>query len=86
MGLAVGFFAGLAGFTGWIGFLIYLVGFYLQSFFILLEHDKPLTTYFQSPRGLWLDGLTSGLFVTPSTDFQTYVISWTFFYNLAYVY
>ncbi|GAM27599.1 hypothetical protein SAMD00019534_107750, partial [Acytostelium subglobosum LB1] len=74
---AGGCVAGVFGFSGVYGFIFYvLVHLMFCSLYNLKE--KNLQHYFITPKTMWYDSLSSGL--------MTFVLFWTFFYNIIHIY
>ncbi|KAL9653772.1 hypothetical protein ABK040_008637 [Willaertia magna] len=78
--LVFGIVAGVFGFTGFSGFLFYIIASLFSSIIIAIGLPKPFSVQnvFQSWSNVWLGGFMQGLL--------TYILFWTIAYDVVYIF
>ncbi|EGC36724.1 hypothetical protein DICPUDRAFT_31392 [Dictyostelium purpureum] len=70
--------AGVIGFSGLSGFLFYFFVYIIFCSLFALKEKKNLHLYFPNPRSIWFDSVGGGL--------MSYILFWTFLYNIIHIY
>eukprot|EP00002_Diphylleia_rotans_P000777 TRINITY_DN10407_c0_g1_i3.p1 TRINITY_DN10407_c0_g1~~TRINITY_DN10407_c0_g1_i3.p1 ORF type:complete len:114 (-),score=16.11 TRINITY_DN10407_c0_g1_i3:388-729(-) len=78
MAMAAGALTGLLGASGWGGLMLLVLWTLLSTLLLRLRFAHALADYFVSPSSLYSEGL--------SNSCLTFVLFWTFAYNIVYVF
>ena len=70
--------AGIMGFTGLMGFVIFLATTMMLSVMLFLKVSFEPRPFFKKPDDLWTEGISQAM--------MSYVMFWTLFYDIVHIY